>query len=160
VTVMELSGACPPYVSNKLGPEYSGAMKDFIAACMTEDLDTRPSALDLLGHAFIAKALKAQTMLLSNYIPIVRSPEIENDPDVVGNQDDQSLSHGEEERIKRLFKEELKIFEEKVLKELQDENAKLRSLVLSLTTHVLKLQSDVGELKNKRKNKTGLTLKT
>jgi len=160
VTLIELSGACPPYDYKQLGNDYSEAMRDFIAACVTEDIDNRPSAQELLSYNFIVQAQKAKPMLLANYLPIERPAETEIDQNVP-TQDEATLSRAEEERIKRLFKEELKIFEEKVLKELQEENAKLRGLVVQLTTHVLKLQSDVVDLKNKRKNKTGINpLKT
>lgn len=44
------------------GRQYSSALRDFIAQCLTKDPDRRPSARELLKHKFIRNAGKTEAL--------------------------------------------------------------------------------------------------
>uniref|UniRef100_A0A6B2L5D3 Protein kinase domain-containing protein n=1 Tax=Arcella intermedia TaxID=1963864 RepID=A0A6B2L5D3_9EUKA len=148
VTLIELTGTCPPYIL-QLDNQYSDSMREFIVACTTEDLDSRPTAEALLSYKFITDAPKCSPSLVAGYLSVDKSSE---DPSDENKPEEINFTKGNEERIRKFIQSQIERFNQTVVKDLNEENDKLKALVNTLSAQVSKLQTDVTELR-KRKNK-------
>jgi serine/threonine-protein kinase 24/25/MST4 len=59
--LMSIPTAAPPKIE---GSQWSQGMKDFVAACLVKDPNTRPNAKELLNHAWLKKAKDGKACLI------------------------------------------------------------------------------------------------